>query len=327
MEGNNKQNIAHEQKPPEEKRLTDCCGKRGYNFGNLFLGLVVVFIGIFYLSKNYGWLPEDLNVEILRLWPVLIITAGLSLLDSRGFLSKTTSFVIFLIVITVTSFIIFYGFKNSPEPVFKETPFKIEIGEKTNYADIAIMSGVGKVDISGISGPLAEGNLRSDISGLKIENDASGERQKLSLETAKEGNIRSLGQTRNDLAVKLSKDLPMDISLNLGVSESRLDLREIQVNNLSIDVGITNLQLMLGDKAENLKVSLKSGLSTIKISLPDSVGAKVVSGGGLSSMQVKDLKRIDDGTYQTDNYGQAEKKIEISLDTGLSSLEIGTYKP
>ena len=157
MENNNSnQNDDQEQQPSEKKRSLHDLKSRGFNFGNLFLGLIILFIGIFYLSRNYGWVPENMNLEILRLWPVLIIAVGLSLLDNRSLLSRTISFIAFIIVITITSFIIFYGVKDDTMSVLNEEPFKIEISEKTNYSDIVIKSGVGKVNITGGSEDLAE---------------------------------------------------------------------------------------------------------------------------------------------------------------------------
>ena len=319
---NTEQNNDRDQKLSEKKRSLHNCKNKGFNFGNLFLGLIILFIGIFYLCKNYGWLPENLNLEILRLWPILIITVGLSLLNSEGFLSKSIGFVIFLIVITITSFIIFYGVKNDTKPILNENPFRIERSEKTNYSSIVIKSGVGKVNITGGSEEFADGNLRSNISNLKIDNDTSSEKQKLSLKVESRDRIESLSKIENDLTVKLSSELPTDISLNLGVADTRLDLREVLVNDLDIEIGVASLDLIMGDRAEIARVNLRSGVSSVKISLPDNVGSRIIIKEGLSSKQLKDLEKIDDKTYQTVNYDEAEKKIEIDLDIGLSKLEI-----
>lgn len=323
MENNNtEQNNDQGQKPSEKERSFYDRQNKGFNFGNLFLGLIILSVGIFYLCKNYGWLPENLNLEILRLWPILIIAVGLSLLNNRGFLSKTIGFVIFLIVITITSFIIFYGIKNDTKPILNENPFKIERSEKTNYSSVVIKSGVGKVNITGGSEELADGNLRSNISNLKIDNDTSSEKQKLSLEVESRDRIELLSEVKNDLTVKLNSELPTDISLNLGVADSKLDLREILVNNLDIEIGVANLDLIIGDRAEMAKVNLRSGVSSVKISLPDNVGSRIIIKEGLSSKQLEDFEKIDDETYQTSNYDEAEKKIEIDLDIGISRLEI-----
>jgi len=323
MENNNtERNNDQGQRPSEKEQPSYDCQNKGFNFGNLFLGLIILSVGIFYLCKNYGWLPENLNLEILRLWPILIIAVGLSLLNNKGFLSRTIGFIIFLIVITITSFVIFYGVKNDTKPVLNENPFKIERSEKTNYSSVVIKSGVGKVNITGGSEEFADGNLRSNISNLKIDNDTSSEKQKLSMEVESKDRIELLSEVKNDLTVKLNSELPTDISLNLGVADSKLDLREVLVNNLDIEIGIANLDLIMGDRAEMAKVNLKSGVSSVKISLPDSVGSKIIIKEGLSSKQLKDFEKIDDETYQTANYDEAEKKIEIDLDIGLSRLEI-----
>ena len=323
MENNNtEQNNDQEQRLSEKKQPLRDRQNKGFNFGSLFLGLIILSVGIFYLCKNYGWLPENLNLEILRLWPILIIAVGLSLLNSRGFLSKTIGFIIFLIVITITSFIIFYGVKNDTKPILNENPFKIERSEKTNYSSVVIKSGVGKVNITGGSEELADGNLRSNISNLKIDNDTSSEKQKLSLEVESKDRIELLSEVKNDLTVKLNSELPTDISLNLGVADSKLDLREVLVNNLDIEIGVASLDLIMGDRAEMAKVNLRSGLSSVKISLPGNVGSKIIIKEGFSSKQLKNFEKIDDETYQTSNYDEAEKKIEIDLDIGLSRLEI-----
>ena len=323
MENNNiEQNNDRGQKPSEKEQPSCNRQNKGFNFGNLFLGLIILSVGIFYLCKNYGWLPENLNLEILRLWPILIIAVGLSLLNNKGFLSKTIGFIIFLIVITITSFLIFYGVKNDTKPVLNENPFKIERSEKTNYSSVAIKSGVGKVNITGGSEEFAEGNLRSNISNLKIDNDTSSEKQKLSLEVESRDRIELLSEVKNDLTVKLNSELPTDISLNLGVADSKLDLREVLVNNLDIEIGVANLDLIMGDRAEMAKVNLRSGVSSVKISLPDNVGSKIIIKEGLSSKELKDFEKIDDETYQTANYDEVEKKIEIDLDIGISRLEI-----
>ena len=323
MENNNSErNNDQEQGLSEKEQPSYDRQNKGFNFGNLFLGLIILSVGIFYLCKNYGWLPENLNLEILRLWPVLIIAVGLSLLNNKGFLSKTIGFIIFLTVITITSFIIFYGVKNDTKPILNENPFKIERSEKTNYSSIMIKSGVGKVNITGGSEEFADGNLRSNISNLKIDNDTSSEKQKLSLEVESRDRIELLSEVKNDLTVKLNSELPTDISLNLGVADSKLDLREVLVNNLDIEIGVANLDLIMGDRAEIAKVNLRSGVSSVKISLPDNVGSRIIIKEGLSSKQLEDFEKIDDETYQTANYDEAEKKIEIDLDIGLSRLEI-----
>ncbi|MCK4524885.1 MAG: hypothetical protein KAU07_00405, partial [Candidatus Andersenbacteria bacterium] len=177
-------------------------------------------------------------------------------------------------------------------------------------------------NITGGSEEFADGNLRSNISNLKIDNDTSSEKQKLSLEVESKDRIELLSEVKNDLTVKLNSELPTDIYLNLGVADSKLDLREVLVNNLDIEIGVAGLDLIMGDRAEMAKVNLRSGLSSVKISLPGNVGSKIIIKEGFSSKQLKNFEKIDDETYQTSNYDEAEKKIEIDLDIGLSRLEI-----
>ncbi len=51
-----------------------------HHYGNILFGLTVVFVGFYLLGRNFGFIPAGLDVEIIRLWPVLIIFVGISIL-------------------------------------------------------------------------------------------------------------------------------------------------------------------------------------------------------------------------------------------------------
>ncbi len=66
--------------------------KEGFDFGRLLFGLLTVSFGLYLLGKSTGYISEDLHIDIFRFWPVLVVVAGLSLLDTR----RPVSFVLAL---------------------------------------------------------------------------------------------------------------------------------------------------------------------------------------------------------------------------------------
>ena len=48
---------------------------------NLFIGLFVVGLGLFFLADNLDWIPE--NIGIGDLWPVFLILFGVWLIFSK----------------------------------------------------------------------------------------------------------------------------------------------------------------------------------------------------------------------------------------------------
>lgn len=80
----------------------------GINFGRLFLGILLVLIGVLYLANNMGWLDVNFSFDWWKLWPLIIVFFGLSIFSDRGWVSVLIGLLITLIVLgTVIGFIIF----------------------------------------------------------------------------------------------------------------------------------------------------------------------------------------------------------------------------
>ena len=74
------------------------------NFGSLFLGLLLIFFGLAYLGSASGMWQINVRIPWNIVFPVLVVIAGLSLLPSGSFFSKTIGFVL---VVVLFLFVIF----------------------------------------------------------------------------------------------------------------------------------------------------------------------------------------------------------------------------
>jgi hypothetical protein len=101
-----------------------------------------------------------------------------------------------------------------------------------------------------------------------------------------------------------------------------MDLSDLQLTKLDIDTGASSLDLILGDKVDQANISIEAGASSLDITVPKTVGVRVNIDAGLSSKNLNDLEKVDDNTYQSEGYDEAEKKADINLDIGVSSLNV-----
>jgi hypothetical protein len=101
-----------------------------------------------------------------------------------------------------------------------------------------------------------------------------------------------------------------------------LDFSQIDLTSLSVNTGASSLKLKLGDKVAAAKVKIKAGASSVDISLPSYIGARITINSGLSSKDFPDFDQINDQTYQSKNYDLAGKKIDFTLDIGVSKVAI-----
>src|SRR5512140_1398771 len=106
----------------------------------------------------------------------------------------------------------------------------------------------------------------------------------------------------------------------MGVNVSRY-----AVERLVVSAGAASINLTLGDKAQEAHVSVKSGVSSLRLRMPDSVGCEIRAETPLSSRDFRGFTKVGSGVYETDNFDSAAKKIYIDVHAGVSSVSVKRY--
>ncbi len=295
---------------------------KSFNFGRLFLGFFIIFIGLALLGENIGL--YHVEIDFWSFWPILIIAFGLSLLSRGSWLSLLIALVVIALVITLVAISFYSNFDWFKEQGIRRVEAELIsipylLGAKS--ALIKVKTGAGKLSIDGGGGGLVSGRFDSNFLKLETESRLKDGVQEVILETKGSwGTFRK--KPRNDLDLSISSSLPVDLYLKTGAMKMEIDLTEIKARTVEIESGASSLRLALGDLAENSELRIKSGASAIDISVPSSVGARLELKGGLVTKSLKGFKEVGDGVYETDNYRTADKKTEIFLNIGVSSLRV-----
>ncbi|MEI7689592.1 MAG: DUF5668 domain-containing protein [Candidatus Saccharibacteria bacterium] len=74
-----------------------CDRDKNWAVGRIFWGLLLVLVGGLLIADNFGWVNVNWS-DLWRLWPLFIISAGLSVLSIRGIVWKIFS-VIFAVAV------------------------------------------------------------------------------------------------------------------------------------------------------------------------------------------------------------------------------------
>lgn len=90
-------------------------------------------------------------------------------------------------------------------------------------------------------------------------------------------------------------------------------------------MGAASLKLKLGDRAEETRLTLDAGASSIDINVPEDAGCEIKTDVSLSSKHFDGFKTIDSDLFRTDNFENAKKKIYISIESGVSSIKVNRY--
>jgi hypothetical protein len=121
----------------------------------------------------------------------------------------------------------------------------------------------------------------------------------------------------------LNPSIPLSLRLETGASESRLSLGELQVKELVLKTGASSTTVELPSAAGLTRVSVESGAAAVRLRVPAGVAASISVRSALAGVNV-DAKRFprSAGGWASPDYDKAANKVEISVETGVGSIDI-----
>jgi hypothetical protein len=195
-------------------------------------------------------------------------------------------------------------------------------GAKT--AEVELQMGAGELRLTGAAqDALLEATFRYNRPRLRpeVEYHVSGSTGLLRVGHRRHSGI-NFGHVRNEWDLRLSKSLPVEIKVNLGAGESRLDLRGLELSGVEIDMGVGEMTLDLqGPHAKSFDVKISGGVGSGTIYLPAGVGVRARVHGGIGSVDVHGLSK-QGGVYTNDAYGKSAVTIELEVNAGIGSLDL-----
>lgn len=304
----------------------------------IFKGFTFLLIGIILLANTLEILEWSVWSNIIKLWPLLIVSLGLSLIFRGKGLSFMGPLIIFLgIIAGVGASYMGISFEEeivrevktlSREIVIEvekvpETKVALETKEylEIERASIELKLDIGKLTL-GESTPL----LYECISQYRYKEFEPFEEFS---RTEKEANIliyhspvikrRISNNIKNNWQLKLNSEIIYDLSIKTGAIGTDFNLSDFKVEKLYIKSGVSNINLVLPQY--DSKIIIDTGVSNIDIAIPKNVGAIVNIDSGIAIKNLDDfIKR--NGTFISHNYNESEFKTEIEINSGVSHIDI-----
>ncbi len=301
-----------------------------------FWGLLLVCVGSAYLSASLGYINYNQINQLWFWWPLILVFIGFDLLLKRfkyGWVG--------MIALTLLAGLAVYDISFAPKSYInpsnrytnvsrevKESKLIIEKDENAKTAEIVVKTGVVEFNISGSNSNLIDGNLLSNFAELTSKNNLLDNVQKIELST--ESFMRPMmmwfgGNIKNNLTLSFNDKLPILLKIESGASKLDFDLSKYIISGVDINSGASKIDLTLGDKViDGAKILVDSGASTINISVPKKVGVRIKSETGLVTKNYEGFT-LNGDYYENEAYKSADKKIEIELRAGASTLNVSEY--
>jgi hypothetical protein len=264
---------------------------------NIFWGLVLILVGSLFIADNLDLLG-DVNPWKLLI-PILLILVGVAAL-----LSATRS-----------------GNRV-------EEPVAIPREAAAGSARLTLSHGAGQVTVkNGVEmGQLVSGMATG---GVSFTSRMQGDEQIVKASVPSTGFVWIMppfvwGNRPGfhwDLA--LADDLPLDLRVETGASETRLDLSKLKVTNLKVSTGASSTSITFPEAASLTRAKIECGMASVTIVVPEGVAARIESSSALSSTMV-DTNRFprSGGIYQSPDYETAANKVDLRIEMGMGSVTV-----
>lgn len=134
--------------------------------------------------------------------------------------------------------------------------------------------------------------------------------------------LSALGKKRNNWNVQLTNEIPVNLDVEMGVSDAELNLSGIQLSHLSVDAGVGDTTInLVGDWQESFDAEFELGVGDAKIHLPQETGVKLSVSKGIGSIGTKGFISKGKGVYVNEAYGKTDTTIHLKVDVGVGGAE------
>ncbi len=300
---------------------------------NVFWGTLLITFGLLFLFDRFG----ILNLEwfmVWRLWPILLILWGVSILPLRGLYK-----LILAIAVAALSILVYTNMDPVESPFQHKFRFNFDDSDTTKYENISqefshpadsvvtatlnLEAGAGNFTLNGTTGELiyvskSSGNVVYNFTVEKHEGNA-----KIILDQDSEGILN--GKNTNNLNIMLNDKPLWAFDIEIGAANLDFDLSQFKVNKIEMDGGAASMTLKLGSLNPETDVVVNAAASSIEIIIPENAGCSIEGSSVLSHRDTEGFVQIDKGHYETSNFATASQKIKIKVDAAVSSFEITRY--
>ncbi len=193
--------------------------------------------------------------------------------------------------------------------------------DNSELVRVELKMGAGELNVRGGSSQLMDGEFTYNRPSSKpyINYNASGFRGTLRVE---EPSGTHTGHTKYRWDVQLNDSKPLDLQVDFGAGEGRLDLATLNLRSVEVHMGVGELRVDLrGTPKNDYDVNLRGGVGEVTVYLPRDVGIVAEAHGGIGGINARGLDKRD-GRYINQAYGHAKTTVRLDIKGGIGAINL-----
>jgi len=291
--------------------------------GSLVGPVILIGLGIVFLLNNLGVLPWSVWEVIFRLWPVLLIAAGLDILiGRRSAWGSLLALVLTLVALAGVLWLFGAGIGTWQAATTEEISQALD---GATQAKVSIEPAVGTLRIESLSDSanLAAGTLRLSR-GEQVERDFTVEGETATFALRSEGSfVPSAGGWGDGQGweVRLNPDVALELEISLGVGKSDVDLTGLTVSDLEVSMGVGQTTVILPDEGR-FQAKIDGAIGETIVVIPAGLAARIRLSTALASKHLPAGYQRQDDVYTSPGYKSAGNRVDLEVSQAIGNVTI-----
>jgi hypothetical protein len=286
------------------------------------LPIILIAAGVLLLLGRIGLFDWSLALGVLSLWPLLLIAVGVDILTQGRY-----RLVVVLATVAVGALLWRAPgwVPGAPGPAeTREIAYELA---GADAAEIELGHGVGRLSLAALpegselvlGGTVATGRGERLEAGYRIDDGVA----EVELRSEQRGPSFDVRGDRRAWDLELTRAVPIELTIDTGVGESRLDLREVRLEAFDLDAGVGEVHVVLPDSG-GYQGEIDAGVGEVVVRIPDTVEARMDVETGLGGIDARGtwIRSGDDYLSQGWEDAAPERRIDLRISGGVGEITI-----
>lgn len=297
--------------------------------GRLRTGVLFIGLGIALLLYNMDRLDGWYFLDLLHLWPVLLVAIGIEIISRNS----STPWLGYLSPLLVAGAFVYAGaagdsgwnrswsFSFGDErPRWRTTSQVFEPETKVDEARVYVDMCCGELKIQGGSTELGRGEFRSAARVLTSISDDDG---RAVLRVRQSGAAR---RERAEFDLSLNESVPLTLDVKVDDALVNVDAGLLAVRTLYLDMARGAAELTLGRTVDSVWANLTTGAARVSLHVPRDAGLRFEGPELPADADLGSFELVaSNDALETTGFGQAQLKITFRLEQPASDLKLEAY--
>lgn len=320
-EGEGPDRTGPERNGPERNESQRSGRDRGAD--RAILPIILIAAGVLLLLSRMGVFDWSLALGVLELWPLLLIAIGVDIL-TRG------RYRLIVVIAAVAIGALLWRAPGWVPGVAgpAETRSISYALDDASAAEIQLHHGVGRLSLDAlpdgdsqvIAGTITTGRGES----LDATYDVDGDVAEVEIASRQQRGLSfSADSRRRAWDLDLTREVPIELTIDTGVGESELLLRDVRLSDFDLDAGVGEVRVTLPTEG-GYTGEIDAGVGSVHLRIPRSVEVRMQVETGLGGVDVRGTWTRENDRYLSSGWQDAapSERVELRISGGVGEITV-----